>query len=126
MANSAHYPKSEYKENCGGSNLFLRKSLLSAPVLILSWITGLLMLWTPKTFISVLGLPETTLMIPRIFMLLGFILLIIGINLCNRIQSKPFSSCSECKSKTSIEIHQGCEFYVCHDCLLYVRGGDFS
>ena len=126
MANKVDFPNPEYQENVEGSELFLRRSCWTAPIVIISFFGGVILLWTIPAICSALGVSEGSYTIPRVMMIMTFIIIVVGISWSNRFVSKPFSLCVTCKSKIKVKHHKGCEFFVCEDCKTFVRGGDFS
>ena len=126
MANVIDYPDPEYKENIEGSKLFLRRSCWTAPIVIITFFGGVVLLWATPSICSALGVSEGSNTIPRVMMLMAFIIVVVGISWSTRFTSKPFSSCLTCSSKMKVENHKGCEFFVCKNCKTFVRGGDDS
>jgi len=48
MANTIKYPKTDYTEDYRASRRFARLSIYTAPVLIVSFILGLILIWNPS------------------------------------------------------------------------------
>jgi hypothetical protein len=127
MANTVRYPKPEFTEDHAGSRLFLRKSVAAAPVLIACSFISVALFWTTPTIIAYLGFSgELSLVGGRVMMASAFVIFIYGIHYSNTKPAKAVSSCSRCNGKTRLEIHGGCQFYVCKVCETYIRGKDVS
>lgn len=123
MANDIEYPNPDYKEDLSGSMRFQRRGGVMAPVLILLFFGGVTLIYSSVKLSYFLNFDE---LLPDragvIFMVLGFVLCIIAINLFNRVRAKPFSKCSTCNSETTSEYYASGDFFVCHKCETFVRG----
>lgn len=126
MANDARYPEPDHLEDGAGSRSFRRRNALTTPILVMSLLVSLVLFWAPVVLVfafPTLALPPA---VSGGLMLGACVLFLAGIIASTFLSARPFRTCSACGAKTAVEHHEGCQFFVCHRCRTYVRGGDFS
>ncbi len=79
--------------------------------------------WVLSFFGVIRVLPQYVFLIS---MMLGLMVFIGAMVKYSKSVSKVVSRCSRCHGSHRRYSLDSCDFYVCDDCRLYVRGGDFS